>query len=72
MRKKLHPLIIQTKKELEKLDKDNVKTWGERHCYRGKNLSISVEPKLRPRAFNFMNELLSLLEKNNHSIKNLL
>ncbi|QXP63931.1 hypothetical protein [Polaribacter sp. HaHaR_3_91] len=69
MSKILHPLIIKTKNELNKLDSENVKTWGERHSYKGRNLSISVEPKLRNRAFNFMNELLSLLEKNNHSIK---
>ncbi|WP_397445031.1 hypothetical protein [Polaribacter sp. R77954] len=69
MPKKLHPLVIKTKLELEKIDKENVKTWGERHSYRGTNLPVSVEPKLRPRAFNFMNELLHLLAKNNHSIK---
>lgn len=69
MSKKLHPLILKTKKELERLDSIGVKTWGERHSYRGINLSISVEPKLRSRAFNFMNEFLFLLEGNNHSIK---
>jgi hypothetical protein len=46
MSKKLHPLIIKAKKELDKLDSNDVLTWGERHIYRGSNLPISVEPKL--------------------------
>jgi hypothetical protein len=69
MSKKLHPLILKTKLELERLDKNNEITWGERHCYKGRNLAISVEPKLRSRAFSFMNELIILIENNDHSIK---
>ena len=69
MSKKLHPLILKTKLELERLDKNNEITWGERKSYKGSLLAISVEPKLRSRAFSFMNELIDLLEKNNHSIK---
>ena len=68
MSKKLHPSIIKTKLELEKLDKNNQVTWGERRTYDGINLPISVEPRLRSRALNFMNEFLSILEKNNHFI----
>lgn len=69
MSKKLHPLVIKTKLELEKLDRNNEITWGERHCYKGSNLAISLEPKLRSRAFSFMNELIILLENNDHSVK---
>ena len=69
MSNKLHPLVIKTKLELEKLDREGTETWGERKKYSGSLLPISVEPKLRSRAFNFMNELLSLLERNNHTIR---
>jgi hypothetical protein len=42
---------------------------GERKSYAGSLLAISVEPKLRSRALSFMNELIILLEANNHAIK---
>jgi hypothetical protein len=69
MSKKVHPLILKTKLELESLDKNNEITWGERKSYTGSLLAISVEPNLRPRALSFMNELITLLENNSHSIK---
>jgi hypothetical protein len=69
MSKKFHPLTLKTKIELERLDKNNEITWGERKSYTGSLLAISVEPKLRLRALSFMNDLIILLEANNHSIK---
>lgn len=69
MAKRLHPLVEKTKLDLKKLDQNKEITWGERRSYRGSFLPISVEPKLRPRAFSFMNDLIVLLEKNGHSIK---
>tara|TARA_R110002072_G_scaffold37715_15_gene109944 strand:- start:3883 stop:4617 length:735 start_codon:yes stop_codon:yes gene_type:complete len=69
MTKKLHPLVKETKLILEKLDKQGIETWGERKSYEGSLMPISVEPKLRNRALNFMNELILLLESNGHSIK---
>jgi len=66
---KFHTLVQKAKLELEKLDKDNVIKWGERHSYEGSLLPISVEPKLRKRAFKFMNDFVNLLEVNGHSIE---
>ncbi|MCH3881701.1 hypothetical protein [Tenacibaculum aquimarinum] len=67
--KKIHSLVQKAKLELESLDNEGIETWGERKTYRGAILPISVEPKLRARALNFMNDLINLLEANNHSIK---
>lgn len=66
---KLHPLVLKTKLVLQKLDEQGVVTWGERRSYRGVNLAISVEPKLRERALNFMNSFILLLEENGYSVK---
>jgi hypothetical protein len=69
MSKIFHPLVIKTKLELEKLDRQDIKTWGERHTYRGAILPISVEPKLRKRALSFMNDFLKLIESEGHKMK---
>jgi hypothetical protein len=66
---KLHQLVQKTKIELERLDKKGRSTWEEQKSYNSQFLSISVEPKLRTRALRFMNNLINLLEANNHSIK---
>lgn len=69
MSKKMHPLVQKTELELQKLDKNSVITWGDRHCYKGSLLPISVEPKMRVRALSFMNDLILLLEANGHNLK---
>ena len=69
MPEKLHPLVIKTKIELEKLDRQDIKTWGERHRCRGAILPISVEPKLRKRALSFMNDFVKLVESKGHKMK---
>lgn len=66
---KYHPLVQRTKIELEKLDKKEGLSWEEQSKYDSEFLPISVEPKLRKRALNFMNDLIILLEANKHSIK---
>ncbi len=66
---KYHPLVQKTKIELEKLDKKEGLSWEEQSKYDSEFLPISVEPKLRKRALDFMNDLIILLEANNHSIK---
>lgn len=66
---KYHPLVQKSKIELEKLDKKEGLSWEEQSKYDSEFLPISVEPKLRKRALKFMNDLIILLEKNNHSIK---
>lgn len=35
--RKLHPLVLKIKLELDELDKNKQKTWGERDSYRGSN-----------------------------------
>ena len=69
MPKKPHPLVQKTKLELQRLDKEGIETWGERKSYKGSLLPISVEPKLRSRAFSFMHDLIVLIESNGHEIK---
>ncbi|WP_092576197.1 hypothetical protein [Hyunsoonleella jejuensis] len=69
MKTKLHPLVQKTKVELLKIDKQKRTSWEEQVKYKSAFLPISVEPKLRTRALRFMNELINLLEANNHSIK---
>ena len=69
MRKRFHPLVQKTKVELKKLDKKKSISWDEQVKYNSDFLPISVEPKLRARALRFMNDLINLLEANNHSIK---
>ena len=70
MKRKLHPLVQKTKVELKNLDqKKERRSWEEQKEYNSKFLPISVEPKLRPRALRFMNNLIHLLEANGHSIK---
>ena len=69
MKLKLHPLVQKTKVELLKLDKKKRISWDEQVKYNSAFLPISVEPKLRLRALRFMNELINLLEANNHNIK---
>lgn len=66
---KYHPLVQKTKIELERLDKNESSTWEEQKKYNSEFLPISVEPKLRPRALRFMNDLILLLEANGHNIK---
>lgn len=66
---KYHPLVQKTKVELLKLDKKKNISWEEQNKYNSEFLPISVEPKLRPRALRFMNDLILLLEGNKHSIK---
>ena len=68
MRKIFHPLVQKTKVELKKLDKKKSISWDEQVKYNSEFLPISVEPKLRARALRFMNDLINLLEANNHSI----
>ncbi len=69
MSSKLHPLVQKTKVELLKLDKLKSISWEEQKRYDSEFLPISVEPKLRERALNFMNDLIHLLEANDHCIK---
>lgn len=64
-----HPLVVKTKKELSKLDKLEHISWEDQKKYNSQFLPISVEPKLRNRALKFMDTLIKLLEKDNHSIK---
>lgn len=66
---KLHPLVQKTNVELLKLDKKKNISWEEQKKYHSEYLPISVEPKLRSRALKFMNDLINLLEANNHIIK---
>ena len=66
---KYHPLVQKTKIELKRLDKIQDICWEEQNKYNGNFLPISVEPKLRKRALNFINNLILLLESKNHSIK---
>ncbi|CAM3258335.1 hypothetical protein [Aequorivita lipolytica] len=66
---KYHPLVQATKIELEKIDKKKDISWEEQKKYNSQFLPISVEPKLRKRALKFMNDLILLLEANNHSIQ---
>ena len=68
MPKIFHPLVQKTKVELTKLDKKKNISWDEQVKYNSDFLPISVEPKLRARALRFMNDLINLLEANNHSI----
>lgn len=68
MRKIFHPLVQKTKVELKKLDKKKSISWDEQVKYNSAFLPISVEPKLRARALRFINDLINLLEANNHSI----
>lgn len=65
---KYHSLVQKTKVELERLDKKERLTWEEQKKYNSEFLPISVEPKLRPRALRFMNDLILLLEANGHNI----
>lgn len=69
MAAKYHSLVKATKIELERLDKRDSFSWEEQDKYNAKFLPISVEPKLRKRALGFMNDLILLLEANNHRIK---
>ncbi|MEP5341047.1 MAG: hypothetical protein ABJL44_16090 [Algibacter sp.] len=70
MKRRLHPLVQKTKIELQRLDKiKGRRSWEEQKAYNSEFLSISAEPKLRPRALRFMNDLIYLLEANGHSIK---
>lgn len=69
MKLKLHPLVKKTEIELQRLDKKERLTWDEQKKYNSNFLPISVEPKLRPRALRFMNDLILLLEANGHNIK---
>ncbi|TXD49624.1 hypothetical protein [Polaribacter sp. IC073] len=62
-------MVQKTKLDLEKLDENNQVTWGERKNYTGSLLPISVEPKLRSRAFSFMDGLINLIEANGHGFK---
>lgn len=66
---KLHPLVQKTKIELKKLDQKERMSWEEHKNYNSEFLPISVEPKLRPRAFRFISDLIHLIESNGHSIK---
>ncbi len=66
---KLHPLVQKTKTELLKLDKKERLNWEEQSKFSNSFLPVSVEPKLRTRALNFMNNLLLFLEVNGHTIK---
>ncbi|MHA7941692.1 hypothetical protein ACJOV8_001260 [Formosa sp. 3Alg 14/1] len=68
MIQKYHQLVQKTKLELEKFDKKKNITWEEKRKFRGTCLPISVELKLRHRAFKFMNDLILCLEKNGHYI----
>ena len=68
MPKIFHPLVQKTKVELTKLDKKKSISWDEQVKYNSDFLPISVEPKLRARALRFMNDLINLLEANNHNI----
>ena len=68
MPKIFHPLVQKTKVALKKLDKKKNICWDEQVKYNSDFLPISVEPKLRARALRFMNDLINLLEANNHSI----
>ena len=68
MPKIFHPLVQKTKVALKKLDKKKNICWNEQVKYNSNFLPISVEPKLRARALRFMNDLINLLEANNHSI----
>jgi hypothetical protein len=69
MARRLHPLVQKTKIELKKLDQKERINWEEQKEYNSHFLPISVEPKLRPRALKFMNDLIHLLEANGHCIK---
>ena len=69
MKRKLHPLVQKTKIELKNIDQKERMSWEEHKNYNSEFLPISVEPKLRLRAFRFMNDLIHLLESNGHSIK---
>ncbi len=69
MQKTLHPLVQKTKIELKRLDKiKERRSWEEKQKYNGSFLPISVEPKLRGRAFRFMSDIIFLLEENGHGI----
>nr|BFF36921.1 hypothetical protein BACT7_17830 [Tenacibaculum mesophilum] len=69
MKNTYHPLVQKTKLELLKLDKLKRISWDVQQEYNAQFLPISVEPKLRKRALDFMDELIKLLEENNHTIK---
>lgn len=69
MKNTYHPLVKKTKLELLKLDKLKRINWDVQQEYNAQFLPISVEPKLRKRALDFMDELIKLLEENNHTIK---
>ena len=69
MKNRYHPLVQKTKIELLKLDKLNSISWEVQQEYNSKFLPISVEPKHRKRALDFMDALIKLLEENNHTIK---
>ncbi|WP_428740886.1 hypothetical protein [Tenacibaculum sp.] len=64
-----HPLVQKTKTELLKLDKLKRISWEVQQEYNSQFLPISVEPKLRKRALDFMDALIKMLEENNHKIK---
>ena len=69
MKVKLHPLVQNTKIELQRLDKVTWISMEDRQQYASMFLPISVELKLRKRALSFMNDLINLLEENGHNIK---
>lgn len=69
MKNRYHPLVQKTKIELLKLDKLKNISWEVQQEYNSKFLPISVEPKHRKRALDFMDTLIKLLEENNHTIK---
>ena len=69
MKNTYHPLVQKTNLELLKLDKLKRVSWEVQQGYNSQFLPISVEPKLRKRALDFMDALIKLLEENNHAIK---
>ncbi|WP_408046381.1 hypothetical protein [Tenacibaculum crassostreae] len=69
MKNRYHPLVKKTKIELLKLDKLKSISWEVQQEYNSKFLPISVEPKHRKRALDFMDALIKLLEENNHTIQ---
>ena len=68
MNQKYHPLIQKTKIELEQFDRNKKITWEEKRKFNGTCLPISVEPKLRSHAFDFMNDLIVYIEKKGHIV----
>ncbi|MCH3884398.1 hypothetical protein [Tenacibaculum aquimarinum] len=69
MKLKYDFLVQKTKLELARLDKLPSLNWEQQKKYNNEFLPISVEPKIRKRALDLMNNLVNLLHENGHSIK---